>query len=355
MLVGVGMMALLSLAVVVVDGILTLGDNLGLVRDGLGQDNKLVTIKGESQDIVCNFNGAKTPIREIQWEKRGKIERYSETSVYKKNEGNLLIEGHFKIDKIAEDMDGMTVTCSYSMPINSGGINSWNRWEAKVELVVFTLTIQASEKACGDGKGDLTLVLKEARINRKIGEELEERIKSRFEDIFGSNRIYSFNSTYYVTLAFAKVISMKEIFEMESEMFIDGAPASCKMFRPADKIDQREIDVAAAMSAAADLIRTNHSLLIGIFCLLFLIIIIMVWGLNRKEGKTPGTMQYRILPDPEAYDDRVHPKSPYATTGTDTGITPDEGQACLDQGSFLTSQEKGEEEGKHMESSGRPQ
>eukprot|EP00092_Neocalanus_flemingeri_P107787 GFUD01138353.1.p1 GENE.GFUD01138353.1~~GFUD01138353.1.p1 ORF type:complete len:610 (+),score=140.65 GFUD01138353.1:103-1830(+) len=203
----------------------TLGDTPGLVKD----NNRylLVSLEGDSIDLVCNANAAIYPPKTFQWEKNGKVEK----------QGNLMIEEHFKIKNIDEDMDDLTFTCRYSIfTKNHKGLPSWNEWAVTVELAVFKLTVQATNITCANGVGDLQLSFKEARKNRNDQANLETKIKSKLEDLSGLSLSYG----YSVTVPFEKVLNSVTLIAMKPIFVIDGTPtASCPMFKEVPKIDKR--------------------------------------------------------------------------------------------------------------------
>eukprot|EP00092_Neocalanus_flemingeri_P091260 GFUD01115672.1.p1 GENE.GFUD01115672.1~~GFUD01115672.1.p1 ORF type:complete len:597 (+),score=147.72 GFUD01115672.1:182-1972(+) len=202
----------------------TLGDTPGLVKD----NNRylLVSLEGDSIDLVCNANAAIYPPKTFQWEKNGKVEK----------QGNLMIEEHFKIMNIDEDMDDLTFTCRYSIfTKNHKGLPSWNEWAVTVELAVFKLTVQATNITCANGVGDLQLSFKEARKNRNDQANLETKIKSKLEDLSGLSLSYG----YSVTVPFEKVLNSVTLIAMKPIFVINGTTASCPMFKEVPKIDKR--------------------------------------------------------------------------------------------------------------------
>eukprot|EP00092_Neocalanus_flemingeri_P009412 GFUD01010126.1.p1 GENE.GFUD01010126.1~~GFUD01010126.1.p1 ORF type:complete len:402 (-),score=65.04 GFUD01010126.1:368-1396(-) len=215
--------------------------------------NLLVCLVGDSIDLRAIVNGRHYPLKTMEWEINGKVEKV----------GKLLMEENFMIENITEEMDGTNVSLHYEIFTKTHkSYPSWTPFKAEAKLSVFKLTILASKQVCMTGEGDLLLIFKQATQNRKKDRRkvspLGKKIKLIIEDLTGSNKIKSLNSGYSVTLPFDKVRHMKKVFDMKPTLEIDGAHNdSCPLFVEAPKTAKKGLTEATQMGIDVNIVNSS--------------------------------------------------------------------------------------------------
>jgi len=193
------------------------------------ENNKMaVVMQGEDIRLECRVTATSDPPENIVWKIDGRRTNYHEQQIKETDEDDVHLKGHLELKNITNDMDGKTVTCAYSK----------GRYADSIEVIlrVFSLYIEASEKACKECREDtnVKLVFKESIQKSPAESTVDKRIKAKIEDLTKKNGITG-NTDGYPVSAPASILMNPDIIALTPTISVDGEQVQTCQCASADK------------------------------------------------------------------------------------------------------------------------
>jgi len=194
------------------------------------ENNKMaVVMQGEDIRLECRVTATSDPPKNIVWKIDGRKTNDHEQQMVEKDEDDVHLKGHLELKNITKDMDGKTVTCAYSK----------GRYADSIEVIlrVFSLNIEASEKACKECRDDtnVKLVFKESIQKSPAESTVDERIKAKIKDLTKADDIITVNTYGYSVSAPASILKDPAVTALTPTISVDGEQVQTCKCASADK------------------------------------------------------------------------------------------------------------------------